>query len=151
MAVKYDRENDCLVYDRKLKDGLGDSLYGLEVCKSLNLPEEFLNNANIIRLKYHTKISSCLDKQNSHYNSSHLKGGICEMCNKNEAIDVHHLIYQEDANEKGIIEKHDGLIFQKNNAANLLNICKECHDNVHKKGKRIKKTKTTKGMILSEI
>ena len=31
MTVRYD-ETGKLVYDRKLKDGSGDSMYGLEVC-----------------------------------------------------------------------------------------------------------------------
>jgi DNA mismatch repair protein MutS len=53
MSVMYDRENDKLIYDRKLKDGPGDNMYGLEVCKSLNLPGSFLELAHNIRMKYH--------------------------------------------------------------------------------------------------
>ena len=45
MTVTYDREKDELVYDRILKDGPGESMYGLEVCKSLNMPKDFLENA----------------------------------------------------------------------------------------------------------
>ena len=45
MSVKYDASRDILVYDRKLKDGAGTSMYGLEVCKSLHLPDTFLENA----------------------------------------------------------------------------------------------------------
>ena len=41
MSVMYDRSKDCLVYNRTLQDGAGDSMYGLEVCKSLNLPFRF--------------------------------------------------------------------------------------------------------------
>ena len=49
MKVKYNREKNKLVYDRKLHDGGGNHMYGLEVCKSLNLPEEFLELALKIR------------------------------------------------------------------------------------------------------
>ena len=42
MEVKYDHQKDILIYDRKLKDGPGNSMYGLEVCKSLNLSPNFL-------------------------------------------------------------------------------------------------------------
>ena len=45
MTVVYNRELDSLVYDRKLKDGPGDSMYGLEVCKALDLPSSFLERA----------------------------------------------------------------------------------------------------------
>jgi DNA mismatch repair protein MutS len=53
MAVHYDRELDCLVYDRLLRDGPGNRMYGLEVCKSLYLPEDFLEEAYRIRTKYY--------------------------------------------------------------------------------------------------
>ena len=46
MEVVYDREKNELIYDRKLKLGPGDNMYGLEVCKSLNLPETFLTRAH---------------------------------------------------------------------------------------------------------
>ena len=52
MAVIYDREKDCLIYDRQLRNGPGESMYGLEVCKSLHLPEDFLANAHKLRNKY---------------------------------------------------------------------------------------------------
>ena len=34
MSVIFDKANNKLVYDRKLKAGPGESMYGLEVCKS---------------------------------------------------------------------------------------------------------------------
>ena len=52
LTVSYNEEKDMLIYDRKLKDGSGESMYGLEVCKSLHLPKDFLENAYNIRKKY---------------------------------------------------------------------------------------------------
>jgi DNA mismatch repair protein MutS len=34
LTVMYNKEKDELVYDRKLKEGSGESMYGLELCKS---------------------------------------------------------------------------------------------------------------------
>jgi DNA mismatch repair protein MutS len=65
MAVIFDREKGVLVYDRKLRDGPGDNMYGLEVCKSLNLPESFLELAHSIRMKYHPKSGSILSLKTS--------------------------------------------------------------------------------------
>ena len=48
MTVMFDRKTGKLVYDRKLKEGPGQNMYGLEVCKALRLPEEFLNRAKQI-------------------------------------------------------------------------------------------------------
>ena len=42
MAVTYDKQKDLLIYDRKLRDGPGDNMYGLEVCKALNLLDDFV-------------------------------------------------------------------------------------------------------------
>ena len=149
MSVIYNKESGCLEYDRKLKDGPGNNMYGLEVCKSLNLPEEFLENAHNIRMKYHPESASILDRRQSHFNAKKIVGN-CELCGENMASEVHHLQYQREANKDGIISRND-LIFHKNHKANLLNICEQCHQKIHKENKQYKKVKTTKGMTLKEI
>ena len=152
MSVIYDKERDCLIYDRKLKDGPGTNMYGLEVCKSLSLPQDFLEAALNIRMKYHPESASILDQKKSHYNASFIKG-LCENCYERPAVDAHHLIHQQDADEKGMIQKND-LNFHKNHAANLLHLCQKCHDDFHSEKnneKRYKKVKTTKGIIIKEI
>ena len=146
MSVIYDKEKDMLIYDRKLKDGPGTNMYGLEVCKSLNLPQDFLDLAHSIRTKYRPETNSLLDQKQSHFNAKHIKG-MCEKCGNKMATEVHHLQYQQDADDKGIIHnKEGGLTFHKNHPANLLSICEQCHDEIHKTGKKLKKVKTTKGI-----
>jgi DNA mismatch repair protein MutS len=149
MAVIYDREKDILIYDRKLRNGPGNNMYGLEVCKSLDLPQDFLETANNLRMKYHPKSSSILSLKKTSYNSQMIKG-MCEKCGKEFSSEVHHLQYQKDANDKGFIQT-DMHIFHKDHSANLVNICKSCHDNIHKKNIKHKKVKTTKGMQLLEV
>ena len=149
MEVKYDKENDTLVYDRKLKDGPGNSLYGLEVCKSLNLPLDFLEAANDIRLKYNPDGRSILSLKQSRYNANKLVS-TCEKCGKNMGTEVHHLQHQVDADENGIIKTND-TIFHKNNLANLMTLCESCHNEMHKTNTKQKRVKTTKGNILSKI
>lgn len=146
MSVIYDKEKDLLIYDRKLKDGPGTNMYGLEVCKSLNLPQDFLDMAHNIRMKYRPETNSLLDQKQSHFNAKHIKG-MCEKCGNKMATEVHHLQYQQDADDKGIIKNADGdLTFHKNHPANLLSICEQCHDEIHKMGTKLKKVKTTKGI-----
>jgi DNA mismatch repair protein MutS len=152
MSVIYDKERDCLIYDRKLKDGPGTNMYGLEVCKSLSLPQDFLEAALNIRMKYHPESASILDQKKSHYNARFIRG-LCENCYERPAIDAHHLIHQQDADEKGMIQKGD-LTLHKNHAANLLHLCQQCHDDFHSEEnneKRYKKVKTTKGTMIKEI
>jgi len=150
MSVIYNKEQDCLIYNRKLQDGPGNNMYGLEVCKSLSLPQDFLENAHNIRMKYHPESAGVLEQKGSHFNAKHISGGICESCKVNPAIDVHHMIFQNEADDKGIIKKK-GLTFNKNNKANLLNLCEKCHDEIHKTNKKYKKTKATIGIVLEEV
>jgi DNA mismatch repair protein MutS len=149
MEVIYDKERDLLVYDRKLKDGPGNSMYGLEVCKSLNLPQEFLDAAYEIRSKYQKEISSILSLKTSSYNSKKIIN-MCENCKIKTGKEVHHLNYQKDADENGIITTTDS-VFHKNNLANLMTLCEMCHNDIHKNNKKIKKVKTSKGMLLKDI
>ncbi len=100
-------------------------------------------------MKYHPESASILDQKKSHFNASHVKG-MCEKCGINIAQEVHHLAFQQNANENGIILQND-MIFHKNNAANLLSLCEVCHNEMHISGKQYKKTKTTKGIILEEV
>ena len=51
LKVIFDKEKGKLIYDRKLAEGSGEAIYGLEVCKSLDMDEEFLSMANKIRRK----------------------------------------------------------------------------------------------------
>ena len=149
MEVKYDKENDVLVYDRKLKDGSGDKMYGLEVCKSLNLPLDFLEAANEIRLKYNPDSRSILSLKQSRYNTNKIVS-TCEKCGKNMGTEVHHLQHQVDADENGIIKTEDA-VFHKNNLANLMTLCEKCHNDLHKTNTKQKRVKTSKGQILSKL
>ena len=149
MEVIYNKEQDMLIYNRKLKDGSGANVYGLEVCKSLNLPSDFLEVANQIRLKYNTDCKSMLSLKQSRYNANKIVS-LCEKCSKNMGTEVHHLQHQADANEDGIISTNDA-IFHKNNLANLMTLCESCHDEIHKKNLKQKKVKTSKGQKLLEF
>ena len=149
MEVIYDKEKDMLIYDRKLKDGPGNNLYGLEVCKSLNLPPDFLDAANEIRIKYSPESKSILSLKQSRYNSNKIVG-TCEKCEKNMGTEVHHLYFQAHADENGMII-NDSSIFHKNNLANLMTLCENCHNDFHKTNTKQKKVKTTKGQKLTKI
>ena len=131
MAVSYDRENDKLIYDRKIKDGPGNNMYGLEVCRSLSLPKEFLTLADNLRLKYNPISNSLLSLKKTKYNSKKIKS-LCENCGKKMSTEIHHLIPQKNADKKGMIYNEDGTFFHKNHLANLMAVCEECHLNFHK-------------------
>ena len=144
MAVSYDAEQDTLIYDRKLKDGPGNKMYGLEVCKSLYLDTEFLDLAYSIRNKYFPENKGELNHDVSAYNSQKVRGR-CEICITEMAEETHHLLHQENADEKGYIMSN-----HKNHKANLMSICKKCHKNIHLgENKQMVRKKTNKGYIVA--
>ena len=153
MAIRYDREQDCIIYDRKLKDGSGPSIYGLEVCKSLHLDNAFLESAYAIRNKYYPETKGELSHQKTVYNSKKIRG-ICEMCKTEVGEEIHHMQQQKDADENGFIGS-----FHKNHKANLLTVCESCHKEMHttetsnviaikKKPSPTLRKKTSKGYML---
>ena len=146
MRVFYDKSCDTLVYDRKLQDGAGESMYGLEVCKSLHLPDDFLENANTIRVKYRgvstrTPTASILDDAvPSRYNAAKLRR-LCELCRQKKGTEVHHLQHQESADSNDFIGH-----IHKNHPSNLATVCEDCHREIHTTGAEHVKVKTGKGV-----
>jgi DNA mismatch repair protein MutS len=145
LSVFFDREKDKLIYDRILKDGSGESMYGLEVCKSLHLPDAFLTRAYDLRIKYNKEASGILGFGTSRYNSKQIVG-MCDICKTVLGTEVHHLQYQNQADENNYING-----FHKNHVANLATICKECHVKIHRENKQYKRVKTSDGYELAEV
>jgi DNA mismatch repair protein MutS len=139
MSVIYDRQMDALIYDRRLCDGPGNRMYGLEVCKSLHLDDSFLEKAYQIRQKYFTK--SELSFASSPYNKDKVRG-ICELCNEKLGEEIHHLDPQKNADVNGFIGT-----FHKDHSANLMTVCSKCHDKIHSTKKTIVRKKSTKGYV----
>jgi DNA mismatch repair protein MutS len=78
LKVRYDPATDRLLYERTLTPGPGTSLYGLEVARAMNLPEEVLALAHGLRrdlLGTRTE----MDAPGSNWNSE-IQRRICEVC-----------------------------------------------------------------------
>ena len=147
MSVIYDKKTNKLIYDRKLKDGSGEMMYGIQVAQSLELDDEFIERCYAIRNKYNENNNTVMDSKETNYNSKKIKSKICEVCRENPSCDIHHLQFQENADKNGFINKQ----FHKNKKANLISICEKCHLNIHKENKQLKKVKTSKGYELTDI
>lgn len=143
MTVEYNPASGKLIYDRKLRNGCGSDMYGLEVCKSMSLPDDFMERCYQIREKYGN--NSILSSSLSRYNSSKVKH-MCQICNDKPADHVHHLCYQNEAGDNGYISS-----FHKDHAANLIGICEECHHRLHANNIRYKFVKTSDGMELHQL
>lgn len=123
LSIHYDNKHDSIIYDRIMKPGSGQGLYGIEVAKFLQLPLHIVESAYKIRNKYYT--STPVKKSN--YNSSMLisKCKIQE-CNKN-ADHTHHIRYQCEADSNGYVTES----MHKDNKDNLVGLCETHHNHVH--------------------
>jgi len=132
LSVHYDNENNILLFDRILKKGACESLYGLEIIRSLDMPAEFLSFANEIRNTC-TNQKFIVDPKSSVYNQKVFMD-TCSICKKEKTDEIHHIIEQHLANDKGVVENAQ---IHKNRKSNLINVCSKCHDQIHRNEIRI--------------
>jgi DNA mismatch repair protein MutS len=118
-------DNGELIFGRKLKDGVGNSLYGLEVAKFIIDDTEFIKSAMSVRNKLLGEGNEILTNKPSKYNSE-IYMDCCEICKGKDDLDTHHIVFQSTADKNGYIGvKH------KNHESNLVVLCKNHHDMVH--------------------
>jgi len=145
LVVKHIRidigKNNEIIYDRKIQDGQGSNIYGLEVCKSLDMPLDFLKKAENYRKEVTNLDNDLIKNKTSRYNTKKLVN-ICEICKKSKASETHHINYQEKADENGFIGS-----YHKNSKHNLVSICKNCHYQEHNGIIKIKGYKQTSNGI----
>lgn len=127
LHVDYDSVTKKLIYDRSLRTGSGTSLYGLEVARAMDLPLEFIEQANKNR---HTLLGSVTQQeaQPSSWNSTIIRRS-CEICDSQitKELEVHHIEQRSLANDKGILPTGKPM----NSPENLVVLCQLCHDKHH--------------------
>jgi DNA mismatch repair protein MutS len=118
------RNGGKLRYDRRLKEGAGSPMYGLEVCRGLDMDPEFLRRAVDIRKRIESMPS--IDKA-SRYNAR-VAVQVCGVCGSNRQLETHHILPQASANTDGFV----GPGLHKNAAGNLVVLCDGCHNRHHR-------------------
>ena len=119
LKIDYNKEEDILIYDRKLAEGSGPSIYGLKVCEAMGLSNEFISFAKQIQNKlendpiHNTKLSQF---------NTNLFMDECKICSKKENLETHHIKDQQYADDNNMIDCH-----HKNIKHNLVPLCKGCH------------------------
>ena len=130
LKIIYDQEKDLLIYDRKLENGSGPAIYGLEVCKAMGLGNEFLSLARSIQLTITDSSHHLLNDKQSNYNKDIVMDQ-CQICFK-KSEHTHHIQEQNEADKNGMIHH-----FHKNTKHNLVPLCEKCHHKVHNENLRI--------------
>jgi DNA mismatch repair protein MutS len=117
--------DDKIVYERKLREGQGSNVYGIDVCGSLDMPIDFMKNAENVRKELMGMDMNLINTKKSNYKSS-IYMDMCQVCNERPAKETHHINYQVNADENGKFSN-----FDKNIPHNLVSICEECHKKEH--------------------
>jgi DNA mismatch repair protein MutS len=122
LSISYDEKNETIIYGRKLEDGPGTNLYGIEIAKYLIHDDEFIKNCFYIRNYLLNKPNQILLDKTSNYNNK-LYIDCCSICgNNNTILDTHHI------KEQNTFDKDD---FNKDKISNIVVLCKKHHDEVH--------------------
>ena len=150
LSVDYDAKSDILIYDRTLKEGSGDKVYGILVAKYIIDNKEFIEDTLKIKNELTNSFSTMISGKKSRYNAD-LYVYKCEKCGKTEEegakfLETHHINFQSNCKDGFSIDKPH---LKMNSVANLTVICDKCHDALHNKEIKIeKKTSTSKGKKL---
>lgn len=126
LTVNYDKKLDTLIFDRILKEGIGNEIYGITVAKYIIRDKSFIKNAEKIKDKLMGN-TDIIGKKKSRYNKKKYIGE-CEICGvrKKTGMHTHHIIFQNGGKNKIV----DGMDI--NNECNLVVLCDNCHSKVHK-------------------
>ena len=116
LKVHYDAATDLLIYDRTLAPGSGSALYGLEVCRALDLPPEYLDRATVIR----KQLAGWVAPHRSAY-SADAAIDRCAVCNGTAGLEAHHIQPQASATATTNLDV----------TGNLVCLCATCHDDHH--------------------
>lgn len=158
LRVRYDASTGILVYDRKLCPRQGPTVYGLEVCKALDMDPEFIDAAHRIRRGVLGLPESLISRgpgggsgsgsavvaRSSRYNAK-VVVDTCAICSMESAEEVHHIHHQAVADADGYIG-----FYHKYAAFNLLPLCRSCHDKVHSGALHVEGyVQTSKGVVLA--
>jgi DNA mismatch repair protein MutS len=119
LKVEYDNIDEKLIFSRNLEYGQGDKYYGVMVAKYLMKN----NNFNIRTKELEEEYDGYKIKQ-SNYNKDNWMIE-CHLCKDKNNLETHHINFQKDCNENYVIDKPH---IKKNSNANIVNLCRECHD-----------------------
>lgn len=137
LRVEYSEQKDCLVFDRKLTDGVGPKSYGLVVAKYYIKHTNFIVAAEKLKKKLVAEdMHFDIPVKSSRYNKDRLVK-TCAMCkyfptkSYHKELETHHINFQKDCLTDGKIKEKPYL--HKNRLSNTVVLCRKCHVKVHKK------------------
>jgi DNA mismatch repair protein MutS len=105
---------------RKLVKGKCGDIYGIEIAIHMDMNNEFIKNASKIRNKLVNNF--IIRDKVSRYNSD-VYLTECRVCQKRDSLHTHHIKFQRNFSSDDKTKNYKG---------NLIVLCEECHQKVHK-------------------
>ena len=113
-----------------MEKGSGPAIYGLEVCKALDLGNDFISLARKVQIEITDLNKTLVNDKISNYNKNILMDK-CQVCLE-PSEHTHHIKEQQTADKNNNIDYH-----HKNINHNLVPLCEKCHYKVHHDNLRI--------------
>ena len=135
LSADFDTQSNSIIFDRKLHLGSGPSVYGLSVAQYIIKNKKFITRAENIKNRIISKDSILIPTKSSKYNSSKLVSK-CQICGYKPCgehyrdLETHHINFQRDCSSSGKINSKPYL--DKNDKHNLVILCRQCHNKVHR-------------------
>lgn len=145
LSVTRDDAAKILIYDRKLAEGHGSSLYGAIVAQHLGMSPEFMNLTYEILNEVTGRNPEVVAAHHSRYNAA-VYVDTCALCGKTgqeTELHTHHIQPQELADERGLIGN-----MPKNKRGNLIVLCHTCHNTLHAENKELVAVTTAMGNMV---
>lgn len=129
-----EKKGDELIFNRELKEGTGEQIYGITVAQYILDDPLFINKAVEIKnnlLEKDGVSTKLMNDKKSLYNKEVYMDS-CGICGSKEKLESHHINMQKDFKStiNGQINTKKKHIV-KDSKANLIVLCSKCHDNLH--------------------
>lgn len=129
-----EKNGDEIIFNRNIKEGTGEQIYGITIAKYILDDPIFINMATTLKNelleKSNIKTKLVSDKKSLYNKDIYMDE--CNICGETTKLESHHINWQKDFKQgiNGLInEKKKHIV--KDSKANLIVLCSKCHDELH--------------------
>lgn len=122
MSVAYSPESGALIYFRKLEDGPGSDMYGLEVCKSMRLPEWFITRAYDLREATPRMISETSSIRDDNDDAVSVSTSVSASASASASASTNRILHSKASEPATLLSKISQYSYKK--ALNMCELCK---------------------------
>ena len=132
--LSVEKKGGELIFNRHLKEGTGEQVYGITIANYILDDPEFIKKAvelkNDLMQKNNLSYKLVNDKKSLYNNDMYIDK--CTVCGSNNKLETHHIVFQKEYKETPYGEINNKKFhLVKNHKSNLVVLCQKCHDDLH--------------------